>query len=323
MSHSMRIEQIDQTERIDQIDRIDRNRTDRNISENGSGTTAGSALPEEARSAQPAASDNRVIGVFDSGIGGLTAVRRLQEVMPQESIIYFGDTGRVPYGSRGRDTIIKYTRQDIRFLLQYDPKVIVIACNTASAAALETVQGEFVVPILGTVEPSCVCANAVTQNQRIGVIGTQATIRSGVFSRTLHQLNPGCQVVEQACPLFVPLVENGRTRRGDRVIETVVSEYLQPVRDAGIDTLILGCTHYPLLFDVIADFMGEGVTLIDSGAEAANAVRRLVAPAAAPAQAETRYFVSDDPQNFTELAGLFLQQPLRHTAQLVDVAKEP
>lgn len=287
-----------------------------------SGKPSINAVPLAAYPTRTEPYDNRVIGVFDSGIGGLTAVRRLQEVMPQETMIYFGDTGRVPYGSRGRDTIIKYTRQDIRFLLQYDPKVIVIACNTASAAALETVQGEFSVPILGTVEPSCVCANAVTQNQRIGVIGTQATIRSGVFSRTLKQLNPVCQVVEQACPLFVPLVENGRTHRGDPVIETVVSEYLQPVREAGVDTLILGCTHYPLLFDVIADFMGESVTLIDSGAEAANAVRRLVAPADENAKAETQYFVSDDPQNFTELAGLFLQQPLRHTARLVDVAKE-
>ena len=223
--------------------------------------------------------DNRAIGVFDSGLGGLTAVRRLHEIMPRESIIYFGDTGRVPYGTRGRDTIVKYTRQDIRFLLEYDLKAIVVACNTASAAALETVQGEFDLPIFGTVEPSCEKARRTTKNGRIGVICTAATARSGVYERFLKQADGALQVTTLACPLFVPLVENGRVSRGDIVIETVVREYLQPMRDAGADTLVLGCTHYPLLHDVIADFMGAGVALIDSGAEAANAVRRAVAPA--------------------------------------------
>ena len=263
--------------------------------------------------------DNRAIGVFDSGLGGLTAVRRLHEIMPEESIIYFGDTGRVPYGTRGRDTIIKYTRQDIRFLLEYDLKAIVVACNTASAAALDTVQGEFDVPIFGTVEPSCEKARAVTKNGRIGVIGAAATVRSGVFERSLKKADAALDVQTVACPLFVPLVENGRVKRGDVVIETVVREYLQPVRERGVDTLILGCTHYPLLHEVIADFMGPSVTLVDSGAEAANALRRAVAPASGGA-GDTRYFVSDDPAGFAQLASLFLQEDVTGSAGLVDIS---
>ena len=262
--------------------------------------------------------DNRAIGVFDSGLGGLTAVRRLHEIMPRENIIYFGDTGRVPYGTRGRDTIIKYTRQDIRFLLQFDPKAIVVACNTASAAALETVQGEFGLPIFGTVAPSCEKARQVTRSGRIGVIGTAATVRSGVFERLLHRADPSLDVRTVACPLFVSLVENGRVHRGDVVIETVVREYLQPLRDAGVDTLILGCTHYPLLQDVIADFMGGGVTLVDSGAEAADAVRRAVDPAA-DGTGGTRYFVSDDPRSFDALASLFLSREPAGPAELVEI----
>lgn len=263
--------------------------------------------------------DNRAIGVFDSGLGGLTAVRRLHEIMPEENIIYFGDTGRVPYGTRGRDTIIKYTRQDIRFLLERDLKAIVVACNTASSAALDTVRGEFDVPIFGTVEPSCEKARQVTKNGCIGVIGTAATVRSDVFVRSLRMLDSTLNVSTLACPLFVPLVENGRVSRGDVVIETVVREYLQPIKDAGVDTLVLGCTHYPLLHDVIADFMGAGVTLVDSGAEAANAVRRAVTPAE-HTQGQTQYFVSDDPDSFTQLARLFLQEDVTERAALVDIA---
>ncbi len=263
--------------------------------------------------------DNRAIGVFDSGLGGLTAVRRLHEIMPEENIIYFGDTGRVPYGTRGRDTIIKYTRQDIRFLREHDIKAIVVACNTASAAALDTVRGECEMPIFGTVEPSCEKARRVTKNGRIGVIGTAATVRSEVFVRCLHAQDGALNVTVRACPLFVPLVENGRVARGDVVIETVVREYLQPMKDAQVDTLVLGCTHYPLLHAVISDFMGAGVTLVDSGAEAANAVRRAVTPAART-RGQTRYFVSDDPEGFTQLARLFLQEEVAERAALVDIA---
>ena len=262
--------------------------------------------------------DNRAIGVFDSGLGGLTAVRRLHALLPQENIIYFGDTGRVPYGTRGRDTIIKYARQDVAFLRRFDLKAIIIACNTVSAVALDLLERENNIPIIGTVEPACRRAMTQTLNGKVGVIGTAATIRSGAYERRLTAERSPLALTVCACPLFVPLVENGRVSRGDIVIETVVRDYLTPLREAGVDTLILGCTHYPLLADVIGDFM-QGVTLIDSGAEAANAARTQVEQGAGPGG--TQYFVSDDPQGFTQLAGLFLQQPAAGEAELVEISR--
>ena len=235
--------------------------------------------------------DKRAIGVFDSGLGGLTAVRRLHALMPQENIIYFGDTGRVPYGTRGRDIITKYARQDVAFLRQFDLKSIIIACNTVSAIALDL----------------------------LSVIGTAATIRSGAYEKYLHKKDGTLDLFTQACPLFVPLVENGRVHRGDVVIETVVKEYLTPLKDAGVDTLILGCTHYPLLEEVIGDFMGPDVTLIDSGAEAANLASTQFDPN--ESTGTTQYFVSDDPQGFDQLAELFLQEKVDVGAELVDISR--
>lgn len=263
--------------------------------------------------------DNRAIGVFDSGMGGLTTVRRLQEIMPQENIIYFGDTGRVPYGSRGRDIIIKYARQDVAFLRQFDLKAIIVACNTVSAVALDLLDGENDIPIIGTVEPACRKALAATKNGRIGVIGTAATIRSGAYAKYLRKKDGTLDLFTQACPLFVPLVENGRVNRGDVVIETVAAEYLVPLKKAGVDTLILGCTHYPLLEEVIGDYMGPDVALIDSGAEAANLARTQVPPGEGPGSAQ--YFVSDDPQGFTQFASLFLQKTVTDEAKLVEISK--
>lgn len=262
--------------------------------------------------------DNRAIGVFDSGLGGLTAVRRLHALMPDEDIIYFGDTGRVPYGTRGRDTIIKYARQDVAFLRQFDLKAIIIACNTVSSVALDLLGQENDIPIIGTVEPACRRAMTMTQNGKVGVIGTAATVRSGAYERYLHHADGSLTLYTQPCPLFVPLVENGRVQRGDVVIETVVAEYLAPLKDAGVDTLILGCTHYPLLEGVIGDFMGPEVTLIDSGAEAANLASTQFDPAAGPGK--TRYFVSDDPDGFDQLACLFLQEQIDVGAGLVDIS---
>ena len=262
--------------------------------------------------------DNRAIGVFDSGLGGLTAVRRLHALMPRENIIYFGDTGRVPYGTRGRDIIIKYARQDVAFLRQFDLKAIIIACNTVSAVALDLLERENNIPIIGTVEPACRRAMTQTLNGKVGVIGTAATIRSGAYERYLHHADGSLQLYTQACPLFVPLVENGRVHRGDVVIETVVEEYLAPLKAAGVDTLILGCTHYPLLEDVIGACMGPEVTLIDSGAEAANLASTQFDPGEGPG--ETRYFVSDDPGAFDQLAALFLQEQVSTGAGLVDIS---
>ena len=243
--------------------------------------------------------DKRAIGVFDSGLGGLTAVRRLHALMPQENIIYFGDTGRVPYGTRGRDIITKYARQDVAFL--------------------DLLSEENDIPIIGTVEPACRRAMTMTQTGRVGVIGTAATIRSGAYEKYLHKKDGTLDLFTQACPLFVPLVENGRVHRGDVVIETIVKEYLTPLKKAGVDTLILGCTHYPLLEEVIGDFMGPDVTLIDSGAEAANLASTQFDPN--EGTGTTQYFVSDDPQGFDQLAELFLQEKVDVGAELVDISR--
>ena len=233
--------------------------------------------------------------------------------MPQENIIYFGDTGRVPYGTRGRDIITKYARQDVAFLRQFDLKSIIIACNTVSAIALDLLSEENDIPIIGTVEPACRRAG------RVGVIGTAATIRSGAYEKYLHKKDGTLDLFTQACPLFVPLVENGRVHRGDVVIETIVKEYLTPLKKAGVDTLILGCTHYPLLEEVIGDFMGPDVTLIDSGAEAANLASTQFDPN--EGTGTTQYFVSDDPQGFDQLAELFLQEKVDVGAELVDISR--
>ena len=200
--------------------------------------------------------DNRPIGVFDSGLGGLTAVRELAAQMPNETLIYFGDTGRVPYGGRSRDTIIRYARQDVAFLRTFDLKAVVVACGTVSATALPQLQAEQDIPVFGVVEPTARQAAEETRNQKIGLIATRATIRTGAYERAIARLDPAAAVYPLACPLFVPLVENGRTQPGDVVIETVAAEYLAPLKEAGVDTLVLGCTHYPLLREVIGGFMG-------------------------------------------------------------------
>ena len=216
--------------------------------------------------------DNRPIGVFDSGMGGLTAVRELAALLPHEQLIYFGDTGRVPYGGRSRNTIIRYARQDVAFLRSFDLKAIVVACGTVSTTALPILQAEAEgFPIFGVVESTARQAADATRNGKIGLIATRASIRTGAYQAVITRLRPEAQVSALACPLFVPLVENGRTQPGDVVIETVAAEYLAPLKAEGVDTLVLGCTHYPLLKEVIRNFMGADVTLIDSGDGAGGA----------------------------------------------------
>ena len=263
--------------------------------------------------------DTRPIGVFDSGLGGLTAVRQLRRVLPGEDIVYFGDTGRVPYGSRGRDIIVQYARQDIRFLLQQDVKFIIAACGTVSSTYPPEEAARLPVPFTGVVGATARAAVDATRNRKIGIIGTAATVRSGSYAAIIRDMMPDVQIFARACPMFVPLVENGRVHRGDVVIETVVKEYLTPLKDAGVDTLILGCTHYPLLEEVIGDFMGPDVTLIDSGAEAANLASTQFDPN--EGTGTTQYFVSDDPQGFDQLAELFLQEKVDVGAELVDISR--
>ena len=229
--------------------------------------------------------DTRPIGVFDSGLGGLTAVRQLRRVLPGEDIIYFGDTGRVPYGSRGREIIRQYARQDIRFLLSHDVKFIIAACGTVSSTYPPEEAARLPVPFTGVVGATARAAVDATRNGKVGIIA-------------------------RACPMFVPLVENGYVNDGNPVTKLIIAEYLQEVKDAGVDTLILGCTHYPLLKKMIGDFMGSDVILIDSG--------KVTAQAAAAALADlgllngrteggnAHYYVSDTPDNFDELEHRFL-----------------
>lgn len=264
--------------------------------------------------------DTRPIGVFDSGLGGLTAVRELRRLLPGEDIVYFGDTGRVPYGSRSREILIKYSRQDMAFLRTFDPKAVVIACGTVSSTALEVLREENSIPVLGVVEPAARAAAQHSKNGRIGLIGTEATIRSGSYERALAALCPQAQVISAACPLFVPLVENGRFQPGDAVAELVAAEYLERVRAAGVDTLIMGCTHYPLLRAVIEGYMGPGVRCIDAGAAAARYTSGLLAGAGALSGRDSggtcRYFVSDSTDGFARLARIFLGERVDSVEQI-------
>jgi len=268
--------------------------------------------------------DQRPIGVFDSGLGGLTALRELTALLPREQFIYFGDTARVPYGSRSREAIIKYARQDVAFLRSFGPKAVVIACGTVSTTALDVLRGENDIPIFGVVGPAARAAAAATRNGRIGLIGTSASIRTGAYERAIARLRPGAEVTALACPLFVPLVENGRFRPGDVVAETVAAEYLTPLKEAGVDTLVLGCTHYPLLREVIGHFMGPGATLVDVGAQCAGYVAdrlgELDLLRGSGAQTPPRFFVSDDTGDFVRLASLFLGEDVTHAVEQVDIA---
>ena len=268
--------------------------------------------------------DTRPIGVFDSGLGGLTAVRELRRLLPGEDIVYFGDTGRVPYGGRSAETIIKYARQDVAFLRTFDLKAVVIACGTVSTTAMDVLAAENPIPVLGVVAPAAQAAARATRNGVVGLIGTQASIRSGAYEKLIRAANPAARVLSQPCPLFVPLVENGRFRPGDVVIETVAEEYLAPLKQAGADTLVLGCTHYPLLIDVIRAHMGPGVTLVNAGAEgakaAAAALERADALSGKTAGGTDRYFVSDRQEDFSRLASIFLGWDVTGTVGQVDIA---
>lgn len=264
--------------------------------------------------------DNRPIGIFDSGLGGLTCVKKVMEIMPGEDIIYFGDTGRVPYGSKSAEIILKYVRQDIRFLQTFDIKYIIIACGTASSAALPLIQDEFDTDIAGVLEPTCLRAADATKNGRIGVLGTPGTIRSGKYLQTLKRLNSGLEIYTKACPMFVPLVENGYLN--GPATEIIAKEYLLPLKQSGIDTLILGCTHYPLLRPVIQTIMGDAVTLIDAGAETAVFVKQQLYERdllCGRGHGSAQYFVSDTVEGFTELAGMFLNQKLEGSVHTVNI----
>ena len=257
--------------------------------------------------------EEKPIGVFDSGLGGLTALKELRRLLPGESLVYFGDTARVPYGTRDKETILRYSKQDVQFLLEQDVKMILCACNTVSSALPEEYRTSLGVPFVGVVEHAALAAVQRTKNGKIGIIGTTATIASGSYEKALKALENKVQVTAMACPLFVPLVENGYFGKQNEVVRLVAKEYLTPLKMAGVDTLILGCTHYPLLKDVIADIMGEDVRLIDSGKEGARFAQhslmqqKLLNPQ--KEQGSCRFYASSA-QDFTENAGRFLGENL-------------
>ena len=266
--------------------------------------------------------DNRAIGVFDSGLGGLTCVREIMKIMPHENVVYFGDTGRVPYGSRGKDTLLKYVRQDIRFLETFDIKMIIIACGTASSAALPWISSEFGTEIIGVVEPAAKAAVKATNTKRIGVLGTGGTVKSRKYIEYIKSICPDAEVFQKACPMFVPLVENGYADKD--VTRFFAEEYLSEIKEKDVDTLILGCTHYPLLKRVIGEIMGDSVTLIDSGAAAANfALECLESKNGLNGESgsDYSYFVSDSAETFTELGGMFLSRPIEGKVNKIDIEK--
>ena len=218
--------------------------------------------------------DSRPIGVFDSGIGGLTVVKALREALPNESIFYLGDTARVPYGNKSAETVGRYSVEMVEMLVSENAKVIVVACNTASSLALPKLKADFSLPVIGVIEPGARAAVAATRNRHVGVIGTRATIRSGSYEKALRSLDADLRVNSRTCPLLVPLIEEGLL--DDDVTDRVIARYLEPMITDGIDTLVLGCTHYPLLARAIARFLGNKIAIVDSARNCANAVRDLL-----------------------------------------------
>jgi len=256
------------------------------------------------------------IGVFDSGIGGLTVVRELLKVVPQEGIIYLGDTARVPYGNKSRETVQKFSTENVLFLLHHDVKLVIIACHTASSFALPFLERHFKHPILGVIDPGVEMALKTTRSGRIGVIGTHATIGSQAYPHAFARRGYKGKVTQVACPLFVPLVEEGCLQ--DSVTEQVTRRYLKPLQATRIDTLILGCTHYPLLAHVIQKILGEKVRLINSAEETARQTRRFLGEAAVLNEPEVRFYVSDEPEPFRILGERFLGMPIHSVAKVGD-----
>jgi len=260
------------------------------------------------------------IGVFDSGVGGLTVVKELIRQLPNENIVYFGDTARVPYGIKSRETVIRFSIENILFLLKQDVKLICVACNTASSFALPVIKNYFRAPIVGVITPGVREAVYASQNKRIGVIGTKGTIKSRTYETEIKQLYPKARVVTASCPLFVPFVEEGWLC--GEVVLSVVREYLKPLKAAGVDTVILGCTHYPLLKPVIQEVLGKDVILIDSAKQVACEVKKILVSEDLLNRGKAgrhSFYVSDNPEWFSGLAQRFLGRQLRNVKKVNNV----
>jgi glutamate racemase len=257
------------------------------------------------------------IGIFDSGVGGLTVQRAILEALPGLETVYLGDTARVPYGTKSPEVVTQYAVRNARVLVAKGVEMLVVACNTASAVALPALREAFDVPVLGVVEPGARAAARATRSGRVGVLGTQSTVASGAYQRALGELLPGVRVTAQACPLFVPLAEEGWTDPDDEVVRLVARRYLAPVRAAGVDVVVLGCTHYPLLSAAIAAEL-PGVTLVDSAAAIAVEVRERFPAAASGGPVDHSFLVTDTPDRFLRVAPRFLGRAVE-SARHVDV----
>jgi glutamate racemase len=257
------------------------------------------------------------IGVFDSGIGGLTVLQRIMEALPKENTVYLGDTARAPYGTKSVETVLRYSFENSNFLVEKGVKIVVVACNTSTAIALSRLKDSLSVPVVGVIEPGVRKALTTTKNKKVGVIGTEATIQSGAYTQALKSRDPGVEVYSRACPLFVPLVEEGWT--DNAVVEMTVQVYLGSLKQSGIDTLILGCTHYPLLKKAIRKFMGGGVRLVDSAEETAQEVQSLLKKRTAAkkrGKGMHSFFVTDAPDRFIKVGRRFLGEKVESAVRI-------
>lgn len=254
--------------------------------------------------------NTRPIGIFDSGMGGLTVVKEIRRCLPSEEIVYFGDTARVPYGPKSKETVIRFSIENILFLLRHNVKLVIVACNTASSVALSVIEKNFKVPIIGVIKPGAQEALRLTKNKKIGIIGTKTTIKSQAYVRQMQKIDPQVKVYSAACPLFVPLVEEGWLNT--HLTSEVTKQYLGQLKKSGIDTMVLGCTHYPLLKSVIRQFMGRRVALVDSAKQVAKQAKnilkekKLLTTLGNRKKTPINFYVSDEPENFAILGRRFL-----------------
>lgn len=268
---------------------------------------------------------NLPIGVFDSGLGGLTAVRELKKILPDEDIIYFGDTGRVPYGTRSYETIKKYACDDMNFLLTNNVKAVLVACGTVSASALPLLKSTFEIPVIGVVEPASALACKKSKSGRIAVLATPSTVGSEAFNHAISAMCPDAEVLGIGCPMFVPLVENGYTDTDNPVTTLIAKEYVSKLKDFKPDVIILGCTHYPIIKDTVKKCANEiigDVEIVDSGSAAASAMKEYLASADLEntCGGNAKYFVSDRPSDFGRLASVFLKEQVEDVTK-IDIEK--
>lgn len=260
---------------------------------------------------------DRAIGIFDSGIGGLTVFKEIKKLLPQEDIVYFGDTARVPYGTKSKNTVIKFSAQNADFLIGLNVKMIVVACNTSSSYTLPTLKRRCNIPVIGVIESGAKEAANITKNKKVGVIGTKATISSGIYKREIKRLKPKIDIISVSCPLFVPLVEEGWLKEG--VTSIIAKRYLEPLKKKNIDTIILGCTHYPLLKPIIQATLGK-VAIIDSAIQTAGTVKRIIYEKKIynrrKRKAKYRFYVTDEPELFKNVGSRFLGKNIDNIKQV-------